>query len=243
MDPLAAIRRDSDLFYATADSADPTRAVPSCPGWNIADLVWHLGEVHWFWGTDIEMRAANPADVEKAKPSRPDSGYGDLVAWARAQADRMLGLLEATADDVPVWTWALQDEQHNVGFIRRHQVQEAAVHRWDMQAAATGIGDPIDAHVASDSIDEFFGITLPWCVNEKKPLPGSVHVHCTDVDGEWFIHPDGKVEPIHAKGDAAIRGTASDILLALFKRAPVTSLELLGDAALANQLINAVDTE
>jgi len=243
MDPLAAIRRDSDLFYATADSADPTRAVPSCPGWNIADLVWHLGEVHWFWGTDVEMRATNSDDVEKAKPPRPDSGYADLVAWARAQADRMLGLLEATADDVRVWTWALQDEQHNVGFIRRHQVQEAAVHRWDMQVAATGIGDPIDAEVASDSIDEFFGITLPWCVNEKKPLPGSVHVHCTDVDGEWFIHPDGKVEPIHAKGDAAIRGTASDILLALFKRVPFDNLELIGDAGVAMQLIDVVDTE
>jgi len=243
MDCLAAIRRDSDLFYATADGADPTGRVPSCPDWSVADLVWHLGEVHWFWGTDVEMRASNPGDIEKAKPPRPDGSYAELVAWGRAQADRMLGLLEATADDVPVWTWALQAEQHNVGFIRRHQVQEAAVHRWDMQVAAAGAGDPIDADVASDSIDEFLGITLPWCVNAEKPLAGSVHIHCTDVDGEWFIHPDGTVEAIHAKGDAAIRGTASDIVLALFKRVPVDNLELIGDAGVAMQLINVVDTE
>lgn len=68
-------------------------------------------------------------------------------------------------------------------------------------------------------------------------------MHCTDVAGEWFIHPDGKVEPIHAKGDAAIRGTASDILLALFKRVPVDNLDLIGDAGVAMQLINVVDTE
>jgi hypothetical protein len=112
-----------------------------------------------------------------------------------------------------------------------------------MQVAASDTADPIDAEVASDSIDEFLGITLPWCVNGEKPLPGSVHIHCTDVEGEWFIHLDGKVEPIHAKGDAAIRGTASDILLALFKRMPITGLEVIGDAAVAAQFINVVDTE
>ena len=60
MDLLAAIKRDSDLFYATADGADATLGVPSCPDWTIADLVWHLAEVHWFWATVIEMKAENP---------------------------------------------------------------------------------------------------------------------------------------------------------------------------------------
>src|SRR4051812_49387118 len=138
MDFLSAIRRESERFYATADTADPTGPVPSCPGWNISDLVWHLGEVHWFWATDIETRATNQDDVEKAKPARPDGPYSALVGWGRAQAARMIQLLESTPDDVAAWTWALQESDHNVGFIRRHQVQEAAVHRWDIQCAATG---------------------------------------------------------------------------------------------------------
>ena len=135
MDYLDAIRRESDLFYATADAVDPMLAVPSCPDWTIADLIWHLGEVHWFWATVIEARASDPAEVERAKPPRP-AEHRELIAWGHSQADRMIQLLDATGDDVPVWTWAVDESDHSVGFIRRHQVQEAAVHRWDLQTAA-----------------------------------------------------------------------------------------------------------
>jgi len=242
MDFLVAIRRDSDRFYATADSADPTRPVPSCPDWTIADLVWHLGDCHWFWGSDIETRASGPDEIEQAKPERPAS-YGDVIAWGRAQADRMIQLLETTPDGVAVWTWALDDSEHNVGFIRRHQVQEAAVHRWDIEKAATGRPQPIEPEVASDSVDEILAITLPWGVRRDKPLPGSVHIHCTDTEGEWFVHPDGRVEPIHAKGDVAIRGTASDLLLALYTRVPIGDLDVIGDASLAHELVARINTE
>jgi uncharacterized protein (TIGR03083 family) len=241
MDFLEAIRRDSDRFYATADGADPARRVPSCPDWTIEDLVWHLAEVHWFWGTDVETRAAGPDEIEQAKPERP-AGYGAVIAWGRAQADRMIRLLEATPDDVPVWTWALDESDHNVGFVRRHQVQEAAVHRWDIERAATGRAQPIEPDVASDSVDEMLAITLPWGVRSDKPLAGSVHLHCTDAEGEWFVHPDGRVEPIHAKGDVAIRGTASDLLLALYTRLPIDDLDVVGDGSLAHELIARINT-
>jgi uncharacterized protein (TIGR03083 family) len=235
MDYLDAIRRESDLFYATADGADPELGVPSCPGWSIADLVWHLGEVHWFFATDIELRASDPEQIEKDKPERPPD-YSELLAFGRSQLDRMISLLEQTGDATPVWTWALQESDHNVGFIRRHQVQEAAVHRWDMQKAANqSPPDPIDPESAADSIDEYFTISLPWVVNESKPLPGSVHLHCTDTDGEWFIHPSGRVERIHAKADVALRGTASDLLLTLYTRVDVSAVDIVGEEALATQ--------
>lgn len=242
MDFLAAIRRDSDRFYAIADGADPNRPVPSCPDWTVADLVWHLGEVHWFWASVVEMRASDPEAVEAGKPDRPGD-HAALVAWGRAQVDRMIGLLEATPDDVAVWTWALRDSDHSVGFIRRHQVQEAAVHRWDLENAVTGRPQPIEPDVASDSIDEMLAIVLPWGVRPDKPLSGSVHLHCTDVEGEWFVHPDGQVEPIHAKGDVAIRGTASNLLLALYKRIALEQAEVIGDPALADELIGRIGSE
>jgi uncharacterized protein (TIGR03083 family) len=240
MDFLSSIRRDSERFYAAAEGADPVE-VPSCPGWTIADLVWHLGEVHWFWGTDIETRATDPDGIEAAKPFRP-TDYGELVEWGRSQASRLIGLLEAAPDDTPVWTWALNESDHTVGFIRRHQVQEAAVHRWDMQNAAAPPPEPIDPEVASDSIDEMLAITLPWDVRPDKPLPGSVHIHCTDTPGEWFLHTDGRVERAHARGDVAIRGAASDILLWLYRRVPLDRLNVVGHATLAPELLDRIDT-
>jgi len=241
MDLVAAIRRESDLFYATADAADPTLGVPSCPGWSIADLAWHLGEVHWFWATDIEMRARDPDSVEAAKPGRP-AEYLELVAWGRAQADRLLSVLEHADDSTTVWTWS--PPHQTVGFVRRHQVQEAAVHRWDIQRAATQAPpDPVDPETASDSIDELLTVTLPWGVSEKKQLPGRVHIHCTDTKGEWFIQPDGTVEPVHGKGEVALRGTASDLLLAAFKRIDVGTLEVVGNEAVAREFIGRINTE
>ena len=240
---LDVIRAESDRFYATAENADATLGVPSCPGWNIDDLVWHLGEVHWFWSQDIETRATGPEDVEKAKPARPTT-YDELIAWGRSQADRLLHVLESTANDVAVWTWALDAADHTVGFIRRHQVQEAAIHRWDLQnAARTGSPDPIAPEVAADSVDEMLAVTLPWSVRPDKPLLGTVHLHCTDTEGEWFLHPDGRVEAIHQKGDVAIRGAASDLLLALYKRVPLDSVELIGNETLARELIDRINTE
>lgn len=241
LDFLDVIRRESDVFYASADRADPSRSVPSCPDWNIADLVWHLGEVHWFWATAIEIRATSPDQIEKDKPQRP-SEYQSLVTWGRSQVDHLISALEATADDVPVWSWALEEKDHSVGFIRRHQVQEAAVHRWDIQRAASdATPDPVDPEAASDSIDEILAITMPWSVNEKKPLAGTVHIHCTDTPGEWFIHTNGSVEAIHAKGDVALRGTASDLLLAIYKRSPNGIVETIGDETLGREFLGRID--
>jgi uncharacterized protein (TIGR03083 family) len=240
MNHLEAIRHESDRFYAIADGSDPGLDVPSCPGWNIADLVWHLGEVHCFFSIDIELRATDPESIEAAKPPRP-SDYRELISWGRSQADRLLQLLDTTPDREKVWTWALNESDHNVGFIRRHQVQEAAIHRRDLQQAAGQPLDPIEPVAASDSVDEFMAISLPWCVRADKPLAGTVHLHCTDTEGEWFIHPDGRVERTHAKGDVAIRGTASDLLLALYQRVPIDALELIGDTTLAQQLIDQVN--
>jgi uncharacterized protein (TIGR03083 family) len=241
MDYLRSIRDEGELFYATAGAADPAIGVPSTPGWTIADLTWHLGEVHWFWASDVELRATDPDEVEANKPSRPQP-FADLVGWGRAQLDRMIGILESTPDEVPVWTWASDESAHSVGFVRRHQVQETAVHRWDMQGAATsGIPDPIDGEAASDSIDEFLWSTLPWGVNHSKPLRGSVHLHATDVEGEWFIEPNGRVDRAHAKGDVAVRGTASDLLLALYNRVPIDGLDVVGDTLLARDLVKRVE--
>ncbi|HXW80147.1 MAG TPA: hypothetical protein VEJ84_11655, partial [Acidimicrobiales bacterium] len=96
--------------------------------------------------------------------------------------------------------------------------------------------------IASDAIDEFLTVSLPYGVNHQKPLTGSVHIHCTDVPGEWFIERDGRVDRAHATGDVALRGTASDLLLALYKRIDIEAVEVVGSDSLARHLVERVET-
>jgi hypothetical protein len=98
---------------------------------------------------------------------------------------------------------------------------------------------PVDAALASDGIDEF----LSFFLNTRRgAVSGSVHIHCTDVAGEWTIREsaDGfDVTREHAKGDCAIRGTAHDILMALWRRGPLSACDVVGDAAVAERFVGA----
>ena len=82
--------------------------------------------------------------------------------------------------------------------------------------------EPIDHALAVDGIDEFFGLIPFW--RRESTLHGageSIHLHCTDGDGEWFVRlaADGViVTREHAKGDVALRAPASDLLLFLYGR-------------------------
>ncbi len=60
----------------------------------------------------------------------------------------------------------------------------------------------------------------------------TLHVHCTDVPGEWLVRRDPSgltVSRGHTKADVALRGSASDLFLVVLGRAPVDSVEVLGD--------------
>jgi uncharacterized protein (TIGR03083 family) len=234
IDYLAAIRSESAAFYDSAADADPSARVPSCPDWSIAELVWHLAEVHWFWATVAERTIIDPNDLGQLVRTDPPTDYPALLAYGREQADRLLDVLQRADPSTTVWTWAAQTD---VGFIVRHQVQEAAVHRWDLQSATSTTPAPIATDIAVDSVDEFLTLSFPAWHQEKPPLPGSLHVHCTDADGEWLMQPDRTMERTHAKADVALRGTANDLLLALYQRLPLDVLEVVGDRSVAEAVI------
>jgi MDMPI C-terminal domain len=60
-------------------------------------------------------------------------------------------------------------------------------------------------------------------------IGGSIHLHATDADGEWTLRTDDgllKVARGHAKGDVAVRGPASSLLLLLWRRVGATDYGL-----------------
>jgi hypothetical protein len=117
--------------------------------------------------------------------------------------------------------------------------QETAVHRWDGEVAS-GQTTPVDRGLAIDGIDEFVDVFLPE-VNPSRDLGhGSIHLHSTDGEGEWLITVDGsevQVSRGHAKGDVAVRGSASDLLLVLWRRLPPADVEVLGDGSVLDRFL------
>jgi hypothetical protein len=113
---------------------------------------------------------------------------------------------------------------------------ETAVHRADGQLTL-GIRPAIDPVIATDGIDEWLGFGAePGQRNTAVPEGKVLHLHATDegLDGEWLIRggPDGiTVLHGHGKGDAAVRGPASVLLLVLLRRLPPDDpeVEVLGD--------------
>lgn len=232
-DFLAALARDGDAFVDACEAAGPGAPVVSCPGWSVADLLWHLAEVHHFWRTIVgDQRDTWEGYVQ---PTRPADA--DLASFYRAGLADLLVVLSAVDPLQPNWTWS---NDHSAGFVVRRMAQETAVHNWDAQRAA-GRETSIDAVLASDGIDEFLTHMLGDGTPDAPSVGGSVHVHCTDVAGEWTLQPapDGGfvVAREHAKGDAAIRGGAGDILLVLWRRRDLATVDVIGDAAVAARFI------
>jgi uncharacterized protein (TIGR03083 family) len=226
LDHIAAIRNESDAFYRTADGADPLARVPSCPDWSVKDLVSHLTEVHYFWALVVDKGLTDLSALQQMEhPSTPDD-YRDLVALGRQMAERMTTTLASADQSAEVWSWA---SQNDVAFVTRHQVQEAAIHRWDIQAATPAGPSPVAPDVADDSIDEFLRVSLP-SRNEWTPGSETVHIHCADTGSDWFLEPSGAVEARPGSADVTISAPASDVLLALYRRVPLEGIDaVLGD--------------
>ena len=232
-DFLAATARDGSGFADAIDAAGLSVRVAACPEWNTADLVWHLAEVHNFWRTIVGDHRDTWEGYEQ--PARPADGQ--LVAFYRDGLSATLAVLRAADPLQPNWTWS---NDHSAGFVIRRMAHETAVHAWDARQAA-GLDVAIDASLASDGIDEFLTHMLGDGSSTAEPLGGSVHLHCTDVAGEWTVRPSEvhgfEVTREHAKGDAAVRGTASDILLALWRRRDLSTVDVVGDASLAARFV------
>ncbi|WP_116041877.1 maleylpyruvate isomerase family mycothiol-dependent enzyme [Amycolatopsis palatopharyngis] len=218
----SALRRDGAMMAGAAGGA-LDRDVPACPGWTVGDLVWHTGEVHFFWRQIASGALAGPEKY--TEPDRPADE--ELLDWFNYGVANTAATLERLSPEQPVWTWA--PSRQDAGFVQRRMAQETAVHCWDI-LSATGGSRPLDRELAVDGIDEFLDHFLP--AQAPEDLSGGVHLHATDGPGEWLIRADAGVWVIdraHAKGAVAVRGTASDLLLLLWRRLRPAAVEILGD--------------
>jgi uncharacterized protein (TIGR03083 family) len=223
---------------ALADAAgcDLSAPVSGCPGWTTTDVVRHVGQVHQ-WVTEIVREHLDRPLSRDAFPPPPEGEA--LVTWFRAGADQLADVLEGADPAGPAWNWS--GEQLSIVWWHRRMAHETAVHRWDIEHAVGGAPAPLDAGFAVDGIDELLDTILARMARrtEQGPFPpdgATAHLHATDADGEWLLTFRGTTVEVargHAKGDVALRGPASDLLLFLWKRLgpDAPGLEIFGDAS------------
>lgn len=233
---LTALERHSrGLAEAARDNLGAP--VEHCPDWSVADLVWHITGVHWFWGTIAAELLSSPPDASR-RPTRPADD--ELVNTFEKGARRLVEVLRAADQDAGCWTWA--PAQQDVAFITRHQVQEAAVHHWDA-ANAAGHRLQVEADVAMDAVEEFLTFSMSTEADPAEPprpaLNGAVWVCPCLSDREspvWLIQdgttpgtvtwqrlPEGaQVTDLVAAGLPVVGGHAdpANVLLWLYGRVP-----------------------
>lgn len=220
---------DDGPALAAAAKDHLSERVPGCPEWDVAGLVAHTGSIHR-WVTEI-VRTRTRERMSR-KGIQPPSEHAAMLEWYSEGVGALRAALVDAGPETVVWNWT--GSPAPAAFWFRRMAQETAVHRWDAQSAS-GAPSPIPTDLAVDGLAELLDIFLPlsWGGGRPPDIGGSLHVHTTDAEGEWTVRPgDGRleVETGHGKGDAAVRGPASAVLMALWGRPAWDDVEVFGDA-------------
>jgi uncharacterized protein (TIGR03083 family) len=235
---LSALARESEDLAGSARTAGPSAPVPSCPDWTVSDLLTHCGSGDFWARTIIERQTTERVPAEP--PDDLPTGEA-LAPWFLAGAQALVAALKKTDPSTSVWTFSAADR--TARFWYRRRAHETSIHRVDAQLAAGQSPSPIDGPMASDGVDEFLTFFVPRWGKDALSLGETLHFHCTDIDGEWFLtgsDNDVIVTREHAKGDIAVRGAASDLMLLLWGRTSTSEVEVLGKSDLLNNFLETI---
>jgi len=201
-------------------------------------LFRHVGRGNRWAAQIVADRREDALDPREVREGKPPEDPDAAIDWLNSGAQLILDSVDAVGADTPVWTFIGPRPAH--WWIRR-RVHEATVHRADA-AIAVGADYELTPEIAADGIDEWLERIAIESDGTSSPLDvgRTLHLHATDDGlgsaGEWSIvgRDDGiAFSHEHAKGDAALRGSAKDLLLAIARRqsAAEGGIEIFGDAA------------
>jgi uncharacterized protein (TIGR03083 family) len=239
-DPVAgiqSIQSDSDRLVA-ALATDRDAAIPWCGEWTVKDCALHVGGLHHIVAQVLEGRPDANFGLFKTLET-PDATDPSLGQWVAEGTTALVDQLRRSPSHDACWSFWPPNQ--TVAFWPRRQAHETFVHRWDAETAAGVAVASADPALAADGVDEYLDIFVAM-MRQRRSAPGAgetVHVHCTDTPGEWFLELPATGEQTlrreHAKGDVALRGPAEGLLLFLWGRlaAEKAGVETIGDPSLA----------
>lgn len=164
MEPTEHLDHLSDgVVGLSAALVDGSAPVEHCPGWDVADLVRHLGGVHR-WAT-ANVRGDSGSDEHSPAPDE----WTPLTEWFAAGAGHLIDALVTVGPDRVRPTF--DGVPGRAAFWMRRQALETAVHRWDVELAHGAPGG-IGSALAADGIAEVAEVLLPRQVRLRRLEPG-----------------------------------------------------------------------
>ena len=239
---LRHLAADGARMAELARTADLSARVPTCPDWDLKQLLEHTGMVHR-WQT-LVVRDRLEHEPWPLPPELSLQDGEDVADWFQRGVDEAVAVMGAVDPADQRWTWFPPDQ--TAGWYQRRVTQETLVHRVDAELA---VGEqartPMDPALSVDGIDEFVDVFIPAAEMEGQKIGGTgqtLHLHATDAEGEWLLtmhETRVEVQRGHAKGDAAVRGPAGELLLFAWGRDPSPSLEVFGDPSVVEAYTTA----
>ncbi|WP_088282474.1 GNAT family N-acetyltransferase [Kineosporia sp. A_224] len=241
LDTLEQACRDLEARVRAADGSPDTAAlatpVPACPGWDVADVVRHLGFIHRFVAAWVEGgRRPRPATV--GQPA-PDAAPAELLAWFAAGWRALQELLDERGADTPTATWSPWDA--TCGFWRRRMAHEAAIHALDVAQTlphkASGVWWVPD-DVALDGVDEVVRLWLGTRLGDGAGGTGEL-VALVAADRRWTVGLHGGITETHevpTPADATVAGAPAALYTWLWGRGRADDVTVTGSPAAVEAL-------
>ncbi len=254
------LRHDSARFREALVDAPADAPVPTCPDWRADDLLWHLGEVQWFWGTVLTQGLRTKDQVDAlAHPERPGDRAGLLTFFDQANALLMQGCEQEIGDEER-WMWAADPSLHTAHYIRRRQAHEALIHRLDAELTAGAPIAPVDVDLAADGVDEVLSVMYAGAPDWATFTPDGdqlLQIHAQDTEDTWIVRlgrltgqdPTSREDVDEASitvvtqgvPSATITGRAVDLDTWLWGRPTAEPLDSHGDQELLHRFGMLVD--
>lgn len=246
----------AELLGEAAEAAEPSTAVPSCPEWNLEQLMLHVGgELRW---VERIVRTRDRVEICAAhadgNPEPTGQHTASLGGWLVEGAEGLVDALRSAGPEAAVWN-PLEGVPSNALSWARRMTHEVLLHRADA-VFAVGAEFAPEPEVAVDALDEWVWLcALPQLAEadpELRRLLGggnTVHLHATDVAdelaAEWLVDLTGESvtwRRSHEKATVALRGPLTSLLLAAYLRKPLSDpdLEVHGDTGLLRTWLDRV---
>ncbi len=238
VDFQAALREQAAELRSAAVRAGADATVPTCPGWDVRQLVRHLARVCAM----VDLALDSPPGGERPQPPHAPEDFDDALRWWDEHLDALSTKLSTSDQQRPVWSFF---PSGTAASWSRRIAHETAIHRLDAECALADLGPEhvrgliFDPALAADGVDEVLNTLLPalrdW---PERSDEGRVLYHAADAEHAWLVtFRPGEAPEVRTPRDAALEidttlaGTADALYRRVWGRPSTAAIS--GDPALA----------